>query len=261
MSFTSAWIDALAARGRFVFTLPEAARAAGGTETAAKLSIQHAVRAGALFTPARGLWVIVPVEYRTEGVAPWRTFIDPMLRREGRAYYVGLLTAAAEHGASAQAAQEVQVVTNRPRAPIEVGKLRVVFIMRRDAAKAPVSTIVAPAGPIPVSTPEMTALDLVAYPRHAGGWGNVVTVIADLAGALTRDGVARLLTLPPATSDVQRLGFLLERLGAPAGLTAPLIPWLKARPSTFIALDPKAGRTGDRDSRWRVIENLPIEPD
>lgn len=261
MSFTSAWIDSLAARGRFVFTLPEAASAAGGTEAAAKLSIQHAVRAGALFSPARGLWVIVPVEYRTQGIAPWRAFLDPMLRREGRAYYVGLLTAAAEHGASGQAAQEVQVVTDRPRATIHAGKLRVVFVMRRDAAKAPVRTIVAPSGPIPVSTPEMTALDLVAYPRHAGGWENVVAVLADLLDELTENGVAKLLTLPPATSDIQRLGFLLDRLGAPADLTAPLLSWLKARASTFVALDPRSGRSGPRDSRWRIIENLPVEPD
>jgi predicted transcriptional regulator of viral defense system len=261
MSFTSSWIDALAARGKSVFTLADAAQAAGGTRAAAKLSIQHAVRAGALFSPARGLWVIVPVEYRTEGVAPWRTFIDPMLRREGRSYYVGLLTAASEHGASGQAAQEVQVVTDRPRAAIVAGRMRIAFITRRAAARAPVTATNAPTGPIPVSTPEMTALDLVAYPRHAGGWSNVATVVADLLDEMTADGVAQLLALPPATSDIQRLGFLLERLGAPADLSAPLEPWLRARPSTFIPLDPRSGRVGDRDSRWRVIENVATELD
>jgi len=261
MSFTPDWVDTLAFRGRFVFTLSDAATAAGTTPSAAKLSIHRAVRDGALFSPARGLWVIVPIEYRAEGVPPWRSFLDPMLRRERRAYYVGLLTAAAEHGASGQAPQEIQVVVNRPRTAIEAGRMRIVFITRHDAAHAPVRETALMAGRIPVSTPAMTALDLVAYPRHAGGWGNVISVLADLIGEITPDDMGAVVDLPPATSDAQRLGFLLERLGASPSVTSSLAVCVAGRSTTFIPLDPASARTGPRDSRWRIIENIQVEPD
>ncbi len=261
MSFTPDWVDALAFRGRFVFTLDDAAKVAGTTPAAAKLSIHRAASDGALFSPARGLWVIVPVEYRAEGVPPWRSFLDPMLRRERRAYYVGLLTAAAEHGASGQAAQEVQVVVDRPRATIEAGRMRIAFITRRDAARAPVRETVATTGRIPISTPAMTALDLVAYPRRAGGWGNVVSVLADLRDEITPNDMGAVVAMPSATSGAQRLGFLLERLGTSPDVTAPLTACLEARSTTFVPLDPAAERTGTRDSRWRVIENVEVEPD
>lgn len=261
MSFTPDWVDALAFRGRFVFTLDDAAKAAGTTPAAAKLSIHRAANDGALFSPARGLWVIVPVEYRAEGIPPWRNFLDPMLRRERRSYYVGLLTAAAEHGASGQAAQEVQVVADRPRDTIEAGRMRIVFVTRGDAARAPVREMVAPMGRIPVSTPAMTALDLVAYPRRAGGWGNVASVLADLLDEVTPDDMGAVVSMPPATSDAQRLGFLLERLGAAPGVTSTIARCLETRSTTFVPLDPAAERIGPRDSRWRVIENVEIEPD
>ncbi len=69
------------------------------------------------------------------------------------------------------------------------------------------------------------------------------------------------VAMPPATSDAQRLGFLLVRLGAAPGVTSPLAACLKIRATTFVPLDPAAERTGIRDSRWRVIENVEIEPD
>ncbi len=259
MRFTK-WIDALAARGRFVFTLADAAQAAGSSPDAAKLSIQHAARAGVLYSPARGLWVIVPAEDRAEGIASWRLYLDPMLRREGRSYYLGLLSAAAQHGASAQASQEVQVIVDRPRAAIQAGRQRIVFVTRRRAALAPTTPIVVPTGRIPVSTPEMTALDLVAYPAHAGGWGNVITVLRDLAPGMTATGMQAVAGVQPATTDIQRLGWLLEDLDA-EDAAAPLRGLLAERATTFVPLDPRARRDGPRDSRWRIIENVAVEPD
>jgi Predicted transcriptional regulator len=260
VSFTRPWLDDLAAHGRSIFSLAEAAAASRRTSQAAYLSLNRARKQGLVYSPASGLWVIVPPEYRSEGAPPWRLFLDPLLRRQGIPYYLGLLSAASQHGASGQSVQVVQVVADRPKAPIVVGRQRIVFVMRRNAAQAPVDEVVVPAGRLRVSTPSMTALDLVTYRRHAGGLGNVASVLRDLDRQLTAKGMREALRVEPATTDVQRLGYLLERIGL-ADAAKPLAAWLKDRPTTYIPLVPGARRTGDHDARWRVIVNAPIELD
>lgn len=52
-----------------------------------------------LVSPRRGFYVIVPIEYRTAGAPPPAWFIDDLMTFQGRPYYVGLLSAAALHGA------------------------------------------------------------------------------------------------------------------------------------------------------------------
>jgi len=55
-----------------------------------------------MFSPARGLYIAVPPEYRTWGSIPALDFIDPMMTRIGHSSYVGFLSAAELHGAARQ---------------------------------------------------------------------------------------------------------------------------------------------------------------
>jgi hypothetical protein len=178
-------------------------------------------------------------------------------------YYVGLLTAASIHGASGQAAQVVEVVTPRPRRPVRVGRLAIEFVVRGTAAKAPVELRTTPSGRMRVATPEVVALDLVRYAAKAAGWGNVATVLRDLAPSLRRAGMLAALAVEPATPDLQRLGHLLERAGAASVLPA-LEAELRTRRVGWVPLIPGesgASSTAGRDPRWRVLVNAEPEVD
>jgi hypothetical protein len=61
-------------------------------------------------------------------------------------------------------------------------------------------------------------------------------------------------------ADVARLGYLLERFGAP-DIAAPLHRWLASQHEQWVPLVPAAGRAGLRDARWRIVVNAAIEPD
>ncbi|PJC73924.1 MAG: hypothetical protein CO013_05660, partial [Syntrophobacterales bacterium CG_4_8_14_3_um_filter_58_8] len=64
-----------------------------------------------------------------------------------------------------------------------------------------------------------------------------------------------------AVSDVQRLGYLLERLRE-NHLADPLAAWLKARRYRPILLVPgQAKGDAPADPRWRVIPNETVEVD
>ncbi len=261
MSDLRDWMLGLPALGRYTFTAEEARiRQPGMSAASTNAALARAEAAGLIVTPVRGFHVVVPLEDRGLGAPSWRVFLDPMMAHLGLTYYVSLLTAAAHHGASPQAAQVTQVVVPRQRRPIDVGRGRIEFVVWRDMADAPVELVNAPSGRYRMATPELTAFDLVRYSSRAGGWGNVVTVLRDLAPALHPSRFRPVLAMRPAAADIARLGYLLDRLGA-ADTAASLHRWIDAHPESWVPLVPGSGRAGVRDPHWRIVVNESIEPD
>lgn len=103
--------DHLLSLGRYEFTLDDAAAILGSDRGAAADALGRLQRRKQVFSPARGLYVAVPPEYRSWGVLPGDWFIDAMMAHLHRAYYVALLSAARIHGASHQAPQVFQVMS------------------------------------------------------------------------------------------------------------------------------------------------------
>ena len=264
MSTLRDWVLALPSQGRFTFTTSEARAASDGASDAAVAAALDRAEADRLIaSPVRGFHVVLPLEDRGTGNPSWRLFLDPLMTHLGLPYYVGLLTAASIHGASGQAAQVVQVVTPHPRRPVRLGRLVIEFVVRRMAAKAPVELRTTPSGRMRVATPELVALDLVRYPGRAAGWGNVATVLHDLAPSLRRTGMRDALAVAPATPELQRLGHLLERVGAEPVLGV-LEAELATRRVSWVPLDTGDVRTGfeaARDPRWHVVVNFEPEAD
>ena len=225
MSSLRDWALALPAQGRFTFSTAEARDATGGSEAALAAALGRAEADRLIASPVRGFHVVLPLEDRGVGTPSWQLFLDPLMAHLALPYYVGLLTGASIHGASGQAAQVVQVVTARPRRPVRHGRLAIEFVVRSAAATAPVELRTTPSGRMRVGTPEVIALDLVRYPAKAAGWGNVVSVLRDLAPSLRRNAMRAAMAVEPATSEIQRLGHLLERAGAGAVLPCSRPSW------------------------------------
>ena len=263
MSSLRDWALALPAQGRFTFTTAEARAASGASEAAAAAALGRAEADRLIASPVRGFHVVLPLEDRGTATPSWRLFLDPLMTHLGLPYYVGLLTAASIHGASGQAAQVVQVVTARPRRPVRTGRLVVEFLVRGTAAAAPVELRATPSGRMRVGTREVAALDLVRYPARAAGWGNIATVLRDLAPSLRRAGMRDALALAPAASELQRLGHLLERAGAAEAVLAVLEAELATRRVDWVPLIPGEPGAPDavRDARWHVLVTAEPEAD
>jgi predicted transcriptional regulator of viral defense system len=172
----SGLIADLASRGRYDFTTDEATKALGTSPVAARAALRRLARRQAIASPQRSFHVIVPPEYRRLGCLPPEQFVPQLMALRGLDYYVGLLSAAQYHGVAHQRPQQFQVMVERNRPPIACGEVRLLFVARKAVARVPVNTLNTPRGPLRVSTPEATALDLVGYPRHAGGLDGVATL-------------------------------------------------------------------------------------
>jgi hypothetical protein len=224
-------------------------------KAAARLQKRHL-----LLNPRRGFYMVVPPQFLTWEAPPPSWYIDALMRHEGRSYYVGLLKAAELHGATHHAVMEFQVVTDRQMPKIRAGRSWIAFHFRKDlqSVRNGVVGLKTDTGTMRVSSPELTALDLLRYIYITGGIDAVATVLADLGGKIDGDKLATAAAhFDRAT--VQRLGYLLDRLGH-AGHAQTLHEHLMARRSApWVALEPPRRGAGkpeatpiERNERWRV---------
>ena len=256
------WVHGLQARGRYSFTRVEAAEGFGRADAGLTKALGRLARKRRIVSPRRGFYVIVPAEFSIPGSPPASWFIDDLMRFIGHPYYVGILSAAAYHGASHQAVQEFQVITDVPLRPVRVGRVRIVFAKKAEVHRCPVVRLNTSTGTMAVGTPEVTALDLVRYLSHAGHLNNVATVLSELAEEIDP---ARLVEVAEQTavevSVVQRLGFLLETVDQ-RDVAAPLAVWIAERGPRTMALHTGLPAVGaPTDKRWRVRVNTDVESD
>jgi predicted transcriptional regulator of viral defense system len=257
----SDYVDAEQAVGRYTFTASDARAALGVSVIALQTAARRLAAKKRIVSPLRGFFVIVPVEYRAAGAPPASWFIHALMSHRGRPYYVGLLSAAAMHGAAHQAPQELHVITDRHMRPITVGRVRIRFFYKKDLARAKSMPSKTDTGHMLISTPEVTALDLVRYPHGAGSLSAVATVLAELAEQLDAKRLLSAAKAMPELATVQRAGWLLARVGSWATVR-PLQHWLASRQPPWVKLSSSApSGDGERDVAFSVIVNAQIELD
>lgn len=266
----SSYMTDLLSNGRTTFLREEAQRALDISRGAFLDAAERQQRRSRLVKPRQGFYTIVPPEYISWGAPPPSYYIDSMMRHENCRYYVGLLNAAAFHGASHQAVMQFQVLADKRLPRIRVGRTAVVFYHRKNMDKVS-SGIVrrkTPSGFMKISSAELTVLDLLHYRRGGGGFDNIVTVISDLGEQIDPSSLVG-LSSAFELSVIQRLGYLLDWLGF--NKTAePLHASISGNSSlSWAELEPWRGRLDpdfvcepiEKNQRWKIVVRQPPDPD
>lgn len=255
------WVDNLQSQGRYTFASSEAIVALGGKKIAFKRAAARLTYKGRLIVARRGFYVIVPLEYQPAGSPPPSWYIDALMKEWKRPYYVGLLSAAAIHGAAHQKPQEFQVVTNARLRPLRVGRGKIHFFMKSTLASIPMTGVKTETGLMQVSSPEATALDLIRYVKSVGGLDQVATVLEELSERINPMILLKLAKVELEFSVLQRLGYLLDHVGV-SRLATPLAGWLAQQKPSMVSLRPeKNPKKGHKRNRWNLIVNEKIETD
>lgn len=255
------WIDRRQSQGRYTFLREHAVAESGLSPEAVKKALQRLARRGRVLKVKDYFYVIVPLEYQISGSPPVAWFINDLMEAMKQPYYVGLLTAAAQHGASHQQPQEFQVITDRSVRPLAAGRTRIRFFASKFVAKAQAGDIKTPTGRMRVATPETTAVDLVRFVRVVGQLGNVATVLAELGPTLDPKKLVAAVRLVDDIPNARRLGYLLDFVRAKS-VAQPIHAWLEKKPERPVAL--QSGRSVEgaiKDRRWGVLVNQDIEVD
>jgi len=253
------WIDALQTRGRYSFLRTEALAQSGLSAGAVGKALQRAVKRGRLVHPKEYFYVIVPLEYRAAGSPPVSWFIHDLMSAMKYPYYVGLLSAAALHGASHQQPQVFQVLTDRSVRSVGAGQMRIAFYVSKYIIRAAVMDIKTSTGMMRVATPETTVVDLVRFAKAAGHLDHVAAVIAELASSLKPKRLVTALAVIDDIPNAQRLGYILE-LARQRNLAKAVHHWIRRRIERYQPLRPDQPIAGARESRrWHLLINAPLE--
>lgn len=261
------YVEELASSGRTCFTREDAVEVLGVSHGAFLDAAARLRKRGHIIAPRRGFYVIIPIRYLKWGAPPPSWYIDAMMKDAERPYYVALLKAAELHGAAHQAVMEFQVVTDRQWKPIRAGRSKFAFYFRKDIERVgqSVEQRKTDTGSMRVSSPALTALDLIRYPHASGGVNHAASVLNELA---VKIDPMQLDTLTPKfeRSVVQRLGYVLDHLGhdeTASGLEKHIrngnVPWVELDPGEANAVTSFGER--ERNARWHIIVRRPIEVD
>jgi predicted transcriptional regulator of viral defense system len=254
-----AFVERLLARGRHTFTREEAVAALGSSDAGTYQSLRRLQKRGWLAMPRRGLYLIVDPAYRELGALPATAWIDDLMKFHGASYYVGLLSAASLHGAAHQQPMELQVVADKVLRPLTVGRVRIRFFFSRHVGVGVTERMKTSSGYIPVSTPEMTAYDLIRYRKGASSIDHVATVLSELAERMNPKRLLAIAKKGGTMPVVQRLGYLLD-LAEHGELAKPLHTLVEEAKPKFIPLEPQSSEVvAERNARWHVLVNTTID--
>jgi hypothetical protein len=159
---------------------------------------------------------------------------------------------------------------NYAKTLLRFGAIGINFIYKKSLAKLPLQYIAKEEGYLKVSSPELTAMDLVLYTRQSAGLGNIATVLYELIDSINANKLISLAKLTRGKGWVQRLGYILEQLDSDNDKSAnhktrvinKLAKYLAQQELTYLKLTPELPIKGcDRNSKWKIIENTTVESD
>jgi predicted transcriptional regulator of viral defense system len=208
------WILELPKRGRITFSIDDIYRQYTSLNKGAVTSVlRRLVENGKIQSVWHGFYVVVPVEYELKGVVPPVVYIDRLMNYLQKDYYIGLLNAASFYGAAHQQPQEFTVITTGKnlRDKLKNG-VKINFVSKKEISHAFIRQNTTKTGHVSVSSPELTALDLLLYQKEIGGLSRAGTVLEELVGEMDFDKITPdFLQLFPVPV-IQRFGYLLDEV-------------------------------------------------
>lgn len=255
------FINKIRSKGRYSFTWIEAKNQFDISDKALNQALYRLKAKKMIAQIRKGFYAIITPEYSNRGMLPVNLFVDDMMKALNKRYYVGLLSAAALHGASHQQPMEYFIVTEKPALRnIKNKKLKINFFVKKHWSDEDIIQKKTDAGYINVSTPELTALDLFYY-LDSFGINKIVTIIQELMAEIKISNLAKTAKYYPQVSAIQRLGYLLDKELDNKKLAEPLMKIAIERKHQLVPLALNKTKKGTVDEKWKVIQNIQIESD
>ena len=212
MDTVKSWIEEMQSSGTNWFSFSEASEHFPSLRPdSLKRSLTRLVDKRKICSAWKGFYVIIPVEYQSKGIVPAVYYIDQLMKFLERDYYISLLNAAEFYGAAHQRPMEFLVMTTPPSLrpalkkdiKINFNNKSVILAQYTEQRKTPTSYI-------RISSPELTATDLVQFEKTIGGLNRASTVLYELAENCHFKKLKSDFFEYVPTPVIQRLGYLLD---------------------------------------------------
>jgi len=257
------YIHQLQSFEEYAFSWNELLNSCDKTETSLKRELSRLVEKKEIINLRKGFYLIIPPRYSKQGQIPIQLYIEKLFKTLARNYYLGFYSAAKFHGASHQQAQQEYVMIENPK----LGDIKKIESQIRffTTAKWPSKNIEerkSDAGIFKISSPALTAVDLIHHQNKIGGINRMLAILEELFEEITPKDVSELLSWYSHRSTVQRFGYLLEELQANSVLIELVANNLKSSKYYPVLLKPKSRqRPGSVDNHWKIDVNIKLESD
>jgi len=247
----------------YSFSLEEVAQRTNGEGTSLKFELARLINKKEIVNLRKEFYLIIPPRYSKQGQLPIQLYIEKLFKSLNRNYYLGFYSAAKFHGASHQQSQRDYIMTEKPKLnAIDKNGSDIRFLT---TAKWPNMNIIdkkSDAGIFKISSPALTAIDLIHHQTKLGGLNRMLAILEELAEEINQNDIVKLLTWYPHKSTLQRFGFLLENIETDKKLSQLIMKHLQQSRFFPVLLSPKPGQNpGAVDNLWKVDVNIKLESD
>lgn len=249
------YLDFVLSQGRYTLTLDELKDNFDLSEKAI-LQKMHRIKSKKRVAQLRkGFYLIITPQYSNIGTLPVVLFIDDLMKHLNREYYLGLFSAAALHGAGHQQPMESQIIIKKPPVRnIKNKKQSLTFFTKSVWDSDRIIQKKTEAGYINVSSPELTAFDLISYHKKVGGLNRIIPILEELCEDIKKTklkSISKEYSLPV----VQRLGYIFELLDE-LEFTDILYESLSTKRAFKVPLSlSHENREGELNKKWNLIIN------
>lgn len=246
----------------YSFSLEEIINQTDSTGTSLKFELARLVEKKEIVNLRKGFYLIIPPRYSKQGYLPIQLYISKLSQCLNRNYYLGFYSAAMFHGASHQQTHREYVMIEKPKLnDIKKNDFDIRFIT---TSKWPLKNLIekkSDAGIFKISSPALTAVDLIHHQTKLGGLNRMLAILEELSEEITNGDLKDLLTWYPHTSTMQRLALILEERQTEIDLSI-ISNHLKSKKFFPVLLSPKRNqKAGAVDNRWKVDVNVKLESD
>lgn len=259
----SEYIKQLQSYEEYAFSWEELVKNCDSPETTLRKELIRLSNKNELINLRHGFYLIIPPRYSNLGKIPAQLYVEKLFAYLDKPYYIALFSAASLHGAAHQQIQKEYIITTPPALrDIQKKGVSLDFMNAKSWSSLNIIQKKSDAGLFKVSSPALTAADLVHYHTRIGGINRVLANLEELIEEISIEDIQQLLSWYEHTSTLQRLGFLMDELEMDSERSDLIFNKLKEHRFYPILLSPKkqqkAGSTGNR---WKVDVNLKLEND
>jgi predicted transcriptional regulator of viral defense system len=247
----------------YSFSLKEISQQTDGEGTSLKFELARLIEKKEIVNLRKGFYLIIPPRYSRQGQVPIQLYIEKLFKYLNRKYYLGFYSAAKFHSASHQQAHRDYLMTEKPKLnDIKKNTFDIRFFTTSKWSNKNLLDRKSDAGIFKISSPALTAVDLIHHQTKLGGLNRMLAILEELVEEINQNDIAELLTWYPHRSTLQRFGFLLDKFDVNQELSKQIKKHLHQAKYFPVLLSPKTGqKPGAVDNFWKVAINISLESD
>ncbi len=257
------YIKQLLSLEEYSFSFEELLIETGRNEVSIRNELSRLTTKKEVINLRKGFYLIITPRYSSSQKLPVQLYCEKLFKYLNRKYYLGFYTAARFYGASHQQTQRDYIAIECPKHnDIQKGSIVLQFFTTSNWPKKNIVQKQSDAGLFNISSPALTAVDLIHHQSKLGGTNRILANIEELSEEISESDLTDLLSWYPHTSTLQRLGFILDEIGATEALSSILSSKILKKKVFPVLLMPKSNhKPGSANNRWKVDANIKLESD